>query len=289
MTATESPTRGGPPRPSRSSRPEPRRASRRRGPTVTEVNLFRYVPVDSPLHRLWPGTKVSALIGVGIAVSLRPTWAGEGIVLALLVLGMVVGRIPFGALPRFPRWFWIGVVITAVAPALSGGSPYLHLGASRIGLGGFDEWARFSLLVIVLIGSTALVGWTTRAADLAPALATLATPARLVRAPVDEMVVVVALAVRCMPLLIDELRTLWAARRVRNPPEPDSFRDIVREVQDILVTALVSSTRRAREMADAIDARGGVGSILRSTPAWRPAEVSVWILTAVAITGVAVV
>ena len=287
MTVTDSSTRGGSERPSRSSRPVQR--SRRRGPTVTEVNLFRYVPGDSPLHRLWPGTKVSSLIGIGIVVSLHPSWAGEGIVLALLALGMVVARIPLGALPRFPRWFWIGVVITAVAPALSGGSPYLHIGASRIGLGGFDEWARFSLLVIVLIGSTALVGWTTRAADLAPALATLASPARLVRAPVDEVVVVVALAVRCMPLLIDELRTLWAARRVRNPPEPDSFRDIVREVQDILVTALVSSTRRAREMADAIDARGGVGSTIRSTPAWRLGEVVVWALTAAVIVGVAIV
>lgn len=265
------------------------RAARRRGATVSEVNLFRYVPVESRVHRLWPGTKISALVAVGIAVSLRPTWAGEAIVLGFLALGMVLARVPIGAVPRFPRWFWIGIAITAISPALSGGSPFIHLGHVKLGLGGFDEWARFTLLVVVIIGSTALVGWTTRAADVAPALATLAFPARLVRIPVDELVVVVALGVRCLPLLIDELRTLWAARRVRNPPEPESFKEIVREVQDILVTALVSSTRRAREMADAIDARGGTGSAIHSTPRWRPAEVVTWVLTAVVIVAVAVV
>ena len=263
--------------------------SPRRGTAVGEVNLFRFVPRDSPVHRLWPGTKVSALIAVGIVVSLRPSWFGELIVLGLLGLGMLVARVPLGALPRFPKWFYIGIFITAVGPTLSGGSPFLHIGHSRIGLGGIDEWARFTLLVVVLIGFTALVGWTTKAADLAPALATLATPARLVRLPVDEMVVVVALAVRCMPLLVDELRTLWAARRVRNPPEPESFRQIIREIQDVLVTALVSSTRRAREMADAMDARGGVGSTVRSTPQWRPAEFLTWGLTAVVIVSVLLV
>ena len=260
--------------------------SPRRGTAVGEVNLFRFVPRDSPVHRLWPGTKISALVAVGIAVSLRPTWFGELIVLGLLTLGMVTARVPIGAVPRFPRWFYLGIFITAVGPTLSGGSPNLHIGHTRIGLGGIDEWARFTLLIVVLIGFTALVGWTTKAADLAPALATLATPARLVRLPVDEMVVVVALAVRCLPLLVDEMRTLWAARRVRNPPEPQSFRQIVGEIQDVLVTALVSSTRRAQEMADAIDARGGVGSIVRSTPQWRPAEFVTWALTAAVIVGV---
>ena len=263
--------------------------SPRRGTAVGEVNLFRFVPRDSPVHRLWPGTKVSALIAVGIVVSLRPTWPGELIVLGLLALGTVTARVPLGALPRLPRWFYLGVAITAVGPTLSGGSPFLHLGHSKLGLGGIDEWARFTLLVVVLIGFTALVGWTTKAADLAPALATLATPARFLRLPVDEMVVVVALAVRCMPLLVDELRTLWAARRVRNPPEPESFRQIVGEIQDILVTALVSSTRRAQEMADAIDARGGVGSTVRSTPDWRPAEFVTWGLTAAVIVAVLLV
>jgi energy-coupling factor transporter transmembrane protein EcfT len=268
---------------SRAQRP----GRRRPAATVTEVNLFRHVPGNSPIHRLWPGTKVAALVAVGITLSFRPTWVGEGLVFALLGLAMILSRVPLGALPRFPRWFWYGVAFTAVSSALAGGKPYLGLGQTRLGLGGIDEWTRFTVFVLLLIGATALVGWTTKAAELTPALATLVRPARLLRIPVDEMAVVVSLSVRCMPLLVDELRTLWAARRVRNPPQPDSLRDVFRELHDILVTALVSATRRAQEMADAIVARGGVGSTQHSAPRWTSGEILAWVLTGGVVVGVA--
>jgi energy-coupling factor transporter transmembrane protein EcfT len=262
-----------------------RRPVRRPGTTVGEINLFRYVPRSSPVHRLWAGTKVVGLVGVGVAVSLRPTWWGELLVLGALMAVMALARVPIGALPRFPRWFFIGVGITLISAVLAGGKPHIHIGRTALAVGGLDQWGRFTLLVVVLIGSTALVGWTTRGADLTPALATLVSPARLVKVPVDEVATVVALAVRCMPLLVDELRVMAAARRVRNPPTPQSLRQVAAEIHDILVTALVSAARRAQEMADAIEARGGVGTVVRSRPEIRAAEVTAWLVTAGLITG----
>lgn len=262
------------------------RRSRRPSSPVTDINLFRYVPGNSPIHRLWSGTKVVALVAIGIAVSLNPTWPALGLVVALLAVVMIMSRVPPGAAPRFPRWFWYGVAFTAISTGLSGGTPDLHIGHTTVGLGGIDQWARFTLLVLVLIGSTALVGWTTKAADVTPALATLVRPLRLVRVPVDEVAVVVALAVRCLPLLIDEMRTMWAARRIRNPPQPDTIRDVFRELHDILVTTLVSSTRRAQEMADAITARGGIGTITRSRPRLGAPEVAAWLVIAAVVAGV---
>jgi len=257
-----------------------RRPERRRRPaqTVTEINLFRYVPRSSPVHRLWPGTKVVGLVVFGVAVSLQPSWGGVGLVLAVLAGAMALARVPLGALPRFPKWFWIGVALTSISALLAGGKPELHLGNLRIGLGGLDRWALFTLIVIIFILTTSVVGWTTRGGELTPALATLAAPARLLRVPVGEVVVVVALGVRCLPLLVDELRTLWAARRVRNPPTPESFREMVEQVHDVIVTALVSAARRAQELADAIEARGGFGTVAPSRPRLGLAEVVAWLV-----------
>ena len=73
-----------------------------------------------------------------------------------------------------------------------------------------------------------------------------------------------ALSIRCLPLLIDEIRTLAAARRLRQRDEPDRGRRLRRlrsEPQDLLVTALVVSLRRAHDLAEAIDARGGFGVV----------------------------
>ena len=271
MTAPSLPADGAsPPRPA----PARERPRRRRPPaTVGEINLFRYVPRDSPVHRLWAGTKALAVVAVGIAISFQPTWAAGGMCVAVLAGTMALARVPVGALPRFPVWFWIGVGITAISAGLAGGKPDVHIGGATVGLGGLDQWGRFTLIVLVFIWSASLLGWTTRGAELTPALATLAAPARLLRLPVDEAALVVALAVRCMPLLVEELRTLWAARRVRNPPQPDTLRELAGQLNDILVTALVSSARRAQEMTDAIEARGGVGAVVPSRPRWAVGEV----------------
>ena len=75
----------------------------------------------------------------------------------------------------------------------------------------------------MLVVSAALVGWTTQLGAVAPALARLARPLRVLRLPVDEWIVAIALALRCLPLLIDEMRTLAAARRLRYR-DPDEQR-----------------------------------------------------------------
>ncbi|HZT64765.1 MAG TPA: energy-coupling factor transporter transmembrane protein EcfT [Acidimicrobiales bacterium] len=251
------------------------------GQAVTEINLLRYVPVDSPVHRLWAGTKIVALVAIGVAVSEKPHWYGELVVAGVVVVAAVLARVPIGAVPRFPRWFWIGVGLTAVIAGFSGGKPNLHLGGLTVGVGGLDEWGRLTFLVLLLLGLSSVLGWTTRMADLAPALSTLMAPLRLVRLPVDEIIVTSALAVRCLPLLVDEMRILHAARRARQPETPEKLREIASTLHDILVTALVSAVRRAQEMADAIEARGGVGSVIASRPRLRPAEVLTWLVTAV--------
>jgi len=265
-----------------------RRPTRRRrpAPTVTEINLFRYVPSASPVHRVWAGTKVIGLIAFGVAISLQPSWVGAGLLLFVLIGAAALARIPIGAVPRFPRWFWIGVALTSISAFLAGGKPELHVGHARIGFGGLDRWGLFTLIILIFLLTTSVVGWTTRGGELTPALATLGAPARLLRVPVEEVVVVVGLGVRCLPLLVDELRTLWAARRVRNPPPPESFRELVEQVHDVIVTALVSAARRAQEMADAIEARGGFGTVVPSRPQLQLAEVVAWLVITATTAGV---
>jgi energy-coupling factor transporter transmembrane protein EcfT len=133
--------------------------------------------------------------------------------------------------------------------------------------------------VLLLLGS-ALVGWTTPLADLAPALTRLLSPLRLVRLPVDEIVVSVALSVRCLPLLVDELRVLYAARRVRRPEIPEGTKSLFNEAVDLLVSALVAATRRAQEMGAAIEARGGLHSASRTGPRPRLVDWAVLVLAA---------
>jgi len=116
---------------------------------------------------------------------------------------------------------------------------------------------RTTSIGLELISLGLLLGWTTQLADVGAAVHRLAAPARFVRLPVDEIVLAIGLSVRCLPLLADDVRTLQAAWRVRAPVKKMTPRERVQEVRDLLIAALVSSLRRAREMGEAIDARGG--------------------------------
>jgi energy-coupling factor transport system permease protein len=110
-----------------------------------------------------------------------------------------------------------------------------------------------------------MVSWTTNVAEIAPAVATLGRPLRLLRIPIDEWAVTLALALRAFPMLIEEFRVLYAARRLR-PKQSAHTRRARRkrralELIDLLTAALTVTLRRADEMGDAITARGGTGQI----------------------------
>ena len=151
------------------------------------------------------------------------------------------------------------------SPSSLGGQPDVHLGSLRVGLGGLGNFMRFSMVGVDVLASAALLGWTTPLADLSPALGRLLGPLRHLRVPVDELVGAIALSIRCLPLLLEEARVLRAARRARRPANPRSFRELGDESVEVVFGALANAIRRAREIAEAIEARGGVPTVAPET------------------------
>jgi energy-coupling factor transporter transmembrane protein EcfT len=242
----------------------------RRPPRLT---VLREIKIDSPVHRMWAGTKLLAVAAVSLVLPYFPSWPAIGLFVLLLALTACVAHIPTGAWPRLPLWFWVVLVVSGGLASLAGGSPHLSVGGTVLGFGALDAWARFVAIGVVLLVAAALLGWTTPLGDIAPALSKLLAPLRLVRVPVDEAAVAVALCVRSLPLLVDELRTLVAARRLRPaPPRPGrtTFPRWLEEPVDLIVAALAVSMRRAGELAEAITARGGTGLVAARTrrPGW---------------------
>ena len=245
----------------------------------------RPVPGRSAVHELWAGTKLSVVFGISVLLTLYPGWVAIGLGAALMLTGVWFARLPRGVLPSFPRWLWILLAIVAVTATAAGGSPYIHIGAVGLGLGGLLNFLRFTGLSAVLLGLGALVSWTTNVAEIAPALATLGRWLRRVRIPVDDWSVALALALRTFPMLIDEFRVLYAARRLR-PAEPlqgrgARLRRLPADVVDLIVAVITVTLRRADEMGDAITARGGAGQI--SAAPSRPKPVDWAVLSIVAL------
>lgn len=253
-------------------------ARKRRRPA--ELRVFRRLPGDSVMHRLWAGTKLLALLALAVTLSARPEWRTLAVMGALLAAGLAAGRVPRGAFPRLPRWLWISIALSAVFPLFAGGAPLVHVAGMRVGLGGIDDWARVTTLTVIVLLAAALVSWTTPVAGIAPAVRTLGRPLSWLRLPVDEWATTVGLAFRCVPLLLDEIRIVSAVVHQRLPHQRQRARPPVGQLrrhaalpQQLLLTVLVVALRRASELAAAIDARGGFGAISDgdTRPSWRDA------------------
>ncbi len=254
-----------------------------------ELHVLRLVPGDTPVHRLWAGTKLLSVMALSVVLTINPVWPALAIVGAVFVAGIALARIPRGAAPRFPRWLWIGLLIGWALAFISSRKPLWHVGGIALSWGAGEEWLRLTVLGALILGLAWLMSWTTPLGEIAPALAKLGAPLRWVRFPVDEVAVSVALGARCLPLLIDEVRTLLAARRLRHRPgQRTHWRSRLQEPHLLLSAAVLVALRRAAELGRAIDARGGVeGVSVPSTSAGTVGIVDglVFVLVAGAVAG----
>lgn len=221
--------------------------------------LLRTLPQQSPVHRLWAGTK---MICLGVLVLSALAFAGwvAGIVCALLaVLMAAFARVPRSAVPRVPPWVVLLLLVTA-AFSLVGSGLALYIQTLLISIG---------LLAVSLI-----IGWTTPLTEIAPAIVVLTRPLRMLRLPVNEWAVIAALCIRTLPLLLDEFRILLAARRLRR-----SFG--IAQLPDLLTAVLAVSLRRAAEVGSAMTVRGGVPVLPYVRPALGRGDVCAFAVTAV--------
>lgn len=208
--------------------------------------VLRQVPGNSPIHRLWAGTKLLAVLFISITVVVAPSWVSIGVIVALLLVTAIIARVPPTAVPRPPVWIWGLFLVGALLNV-------------PIGFDAVLLFLRSTVFAFVLLGASVMIGWTTSMSDIAPAITVLGTPLKKLRLPVDEWAATVALCLRSLPLLIEEMRTMNAARKLRPKSVVNSAAD--NSIVDLITATMSIAIRRASEMGQAITARGGTGTI----------------------------
>jgi energy-coupling factor transport system permease protein len=216
-----------------------RRRSARRG--GIDAVLLRRLPHDSCMHRIGAGTKLICLTALTVAIGLNTSWAQLISVATIVVLAVTAARVPWRAVPRLPIWFWVMILIGFGLAAAGGG-------ADR-----FLRLIGFSLLFIVL---SMVIAWTIDLGDLAPTLRRVGSPLHRLGLPVDEWAITAALAVRCLPLMLDECRTVLAARRQRQISRRDPAQ-VAWAIIDVITASMAAAIRRASDLGEVIALRGG--------------------------------
>lgn len=235
-----------------------------------------YIPGDSPIHHLDPRTKLLGLVLMIVGVSVVSSPGGVAVTFAAVItigtLCRVGWTIWWWALSRFV-WM-LGIVAAAHLWFTPDGTPIV-VGNQEfsITVQGLYASALFTLRLLEIIGLSMALTFTTTPRDLTRGCIRLARPLQRLRVPVDEMGLVMTLAMRFIPLLQLEVRTLMEAQAARGVPF--AARGLVarcRSLVAVLVPALVAAVRRADVLATAMAARGFVPGAPRSE--FRPLQFS---------------
>lgn len=239
--------------------------------------FFRPVPVDSPVHRLAPETKVVAGIVISIGLVFNPLWSHVLVAAALVVAVFVLAKLPRSVLPRIPLIVRFALFGGAIGATASGEDPFV-LG---IGVGGLLDYARLIVVGIVMILWAGILSWTTGLTAVGFAIRRLLRPLRRVGVPVDEIGSVVALAVRSLPLVADEIDVVNES--VTSRPSPADLaekpmREAFSFIGDIATAVVIGSHRRARDLATAMVSRGSTTAPDPKGPDFRKIDIAVLIV-----------
>lgn len=232
---------------------------------LKDITLGQYFPGKTVVHRLDPRTKLLMTILYIVALFVADSWLSYGLVLAFLVSAVAMSRIKPKTLLRGLKPIVIIVILTAILNLFYTGGE--HVLVRFWGLTITWEGVRTAFFmvsrIVMLITGTFLLTYTTSPIALTDGLESLLGPLKKVRLPVHELSMMMCIALRFIPTLIEETDKIMNAQKARGAQlDTGKMTDRVKALVPVLIPLFISAFRRADELAMAMECRcyrGGDG------------------------------
>lgn len=232
---------------------------------IKNVTLGQYFPGDSVVHRMDARIKLLLVIAVIVLVFLVQTLIGNLVVFAFLLFVIILSRVSVKLVLRGLKPLWFIILLTFVLNTFfySGGTELFSWWILRVTQEGLISAMRLAVRLVFLITSTTMLTLTTSPIELTDALERLLAPLKVIRFPVHELAMMMTIAMRMIPTLLEETDKIMKAQTARGA-EFDSGNLLKRAagMVPLLVPLFVSAFRRADELAFAMESRcyhGGEG------------------------------
>ena len=232
---------------------------------LKDITLGQYFPGNSPVHRLDPRTKLVVLVAYIVALFLAVNWISYGVMFLFLSLCIAISRIPLKALVRGMKPLMFILIFTGILNVFftPGDTTLVAFRGIRVTLEGIIRAIFMMLRILMLITGTFLLTYTTSPIALTDGLESLLGPLKAIKLPVHELAMMMCIALRFIPTLIEETDKIMSAQKARGADfESGSLMNRVKALVPILVPLFISAFRRADELATAMECRcyhGGDG------------------------------
>lgn len=230
---------------------------------LNDVTFGQYYPVKSFVHKSDPRIKLLALIAYIVALFLAKNFYGLVLCFAVMCFAVIFSRVPFYRVLKSIKGVLIILIFTAVLNLFFHGGENLlvHYGIIKIYLEGIIFTVFFVFRLILLVLGSAILTLTTTPVELTDGIESLLKPLKYIRFPVHELALIMSIALRFIPTLIDETNRIISAQKARGADfESGNIFKRIKAIVPILIPLLISAFRRAEELGDAMDARCYSGS-----------------------------
>ena len=232
---------------------------------LKDITLGQYFPGQSVIHRLDPRTKLTMLVVYIVALFLAEGWVSYGLVFLFLAIVIRLSTIPLKSILRGMKPLVMILIFTGVLNLFftQDGEVLVKFWVLTVTSGGLSRALMMMARILMLISGTFLLTYTTSPIALTDGLEALMNPLKKVGVPVHELSMMMCIALRFIPTLIEETDKIMSAQKARGADfESGSLTDRAKALIPILVPLFISAFRRADELATAMECRcyqGGEG------------------------------
>ena len=232
---------------------------------VRDITLGQYFPGESPIHRLDARTKIICALVYLISLFVVQSFSAFALCIVLLAVVVIISRVPFKFISKGLKPIIFLIILTMIINLLfnTTGTVLVEIWKIKITDAGVYRAAFMGLRLVLLIFGSSLLTLTTKPIELTDGLEKLLSPLSKIGLPAHELAMMMTIALRFIPTLLDETDKIMKAQTARGADfENGSLKEKARALIPLLVPLFVSAFRIAGDLAMAMEARcyhGGSG------------------------------
>ena len=225
---------------------------------MKNITMGQYYPVDSWVHRLDPRTKILLTVAMIVAVFVVKTMVGYGLILGFMYLVSKLSNIPFKMLVKGIKPLKFILILTFILNLFfnTGTTMLVEWGFIKISYEGLSTAIHYSLRLVFLVLGTSLMTLTTSPIALSDGIEMLLSPLKVIKFPAHELAMMMSIALRFIPTLMEEADKIMKAQMARGADfESGNLLARAKAMVPLLVPLFVSAFRRAGDLAMAMESR----------------------------------
>ncbi|MBO6140843.1 MAG: energy-coupling factor transporter transmembrane protein EcfT [Ruminococcus sp.] len=261
---------------------------------IKDITIGQYFPGKSPVHRMDPRAKILLTAAFIVMLFVSHNIWGLLVGAAFTLVTFLISRIPLKLMFKSLKPILPIIIFTGLLNLffIKTGEPYFKWKIFQVTDEGVSTAVFMAVRIICLIIGSSLLTYTTSPIDLTDAIERLLSPLKKIKVPVHELAMMMTIALRFIPTLIEETDKIMSAQKARGADmETGSLMKRAKALIPILVPLFVSSFRRAEELALAMECRcyhGGEGRTRMKQLHLSAVDFFAFIFTAVFFAGVIV-